>query len=246
MKIYIILHAGGISESYSRLKLELEKYYYVKILELNGRGIKKEFPFQEHLVEAAKQLSEELILDNNNKEEFILFGHSMGAWIAYEMYYYLQLQGHTPNKIIFSGNEPPRKVREDEKISHLNEQEFIYEIVKMGGTPKELFESPITSNFFLPILWADYKMLESYEPIRPSEKIKSSILVMCGQYDAEVLQLPKWEEYADCVCLIKIVQGNHFYHLSDVPNTIKNMVAFIEGTIVERGKNVGTGKKIYQ
>ncbi|MGH4117873.1 thioesterase II family protein [Clostridium sp.] len=213
MKIFIIPHAGGISSSYMRYRLIFKEKYDVILIELAGRGGKSKIPFYVDLDEAAQMISKEIEESIHVEEEYIILGHSMGAWIAYEVYYKLLEKGvNMPITMIFSGNEPPTEVKEDDKICHLSDDLFIQKIVRLGGTSKELFENQMFRQLFLPILRGDYTVIESYVPKERMAKIDRDIIVMGGKADKELTdKLELWSDYTSGRCFVKYFEGDHFY-----------------------------------
>lgn len=102
----------------------------------------------------------ELIKLSKGNEKYAIFGHSMGAYIAYELYYKLKnSQTEAPEHLFLSGINPPM-LRKSIKISHLDNDTFLEQVVELGGIPSDLLKHKDVLNFFLPILRNDFRIVE--------------------------------------------------------------------------------------
>src|SRR5581483_12002019 len=72
---------------------------------------------------------------------FVLFGHSMGARIVFEIARNLRRENRPmPRHLFVSGSPAPQIKDEDPPTYNLPEAEFIDEVRKLNGTPKEVLE----------------------------------------------------------------------------------------------------------
>lgn len=60
-----------------------------------------------------------------------------------------------------SGSRPPH-IPEPNPICNLPKREFIRELTRFAGTPKEILGNEEMMNFFIPLLRADFEMDEKY------------------------------------------------------------------------------------
>lgn len=95
-------------------------------------------------------------------EEYIIYGHSMGALIGYLICHKLQeLDIRQPLKLVVSGRKPP-SIKKGKVLSHLPDNQFWEEVIKKGGIPDELQNHPELMEFYAPILKADFRAIENY------------------------------------------------------------------------------------
>lgn len=92
----------------------------------------------------------------------VLFGHSIGARIAYEFTkYYEQVSHNKIRHLIVSGSRAPH-FQEKNPIHALPDEAFIKEIKRFKCTPNEILENQELLEIFLPMLRADFELDETY------------------------------------------------------------------------------------
>lgn len=130
-------------------------------VELAGRGIKYDNEPYLCLDDAVNDVYDSI--KDKLDGPFAIFDHSMGSWIAYELYYkILKERNLIPIHLFMSGNSAPHIKKCKRKIHTLDDEEFKEEILKIGQTSKEVFSNVELCNIFLPILKMDYKIIEEY------------------------------------------------------------------------------------
>jgi surfactin synthase thioesterase subunit len=215
VKLFCLPYAGGSAMVYSSWKKPLLPDIEVIPIELAGRGGKTDVPFYRSLSgdgtdDIMAQLGRHL-----DGSPFAIFGHSMGALFAYEVGHRIQAEtGRRPIHMFFSGRGAPHLKRADRIVHLLPDAEFQAEIMKLGGTPKELFEQEELAKVFLPVLRADYRLVETYEPLplHLAEPLDCDVTVLWGtedQYNREDAEA--WRHYTKRRCRVEAFQGNHFF-----------------------------------
>lgn len=143
----------------------------------------------------------------------IFFGHSMGAKIVYEITKILleSEKGEYVKHIIVSGASAP-DLPEKYIIHNLNDNKFKKALYEFGGTPEEILQNEELINFFMPLLRADFKLIETYE-LRNKIKISVPITVLWGKEDKQVDydSCVSWNNFTDDFRGIKEFPGNHFF-----------------------------------
>ena len=198
---------------YSRWKTLLGNEIAVGPVELKGRGRRIHEPFYKDLKEAVEDLYSEIRAEIK-QSQYALFGHSMGSILAYELAAKISAEGDRgPEHVFLSGRYPPH-VKKNEKILHsLPLNEFIEEISKLGGTHREFLESKELMDIFIPILRADYRMIETYSPSPDIFKMNCSITVLNGKEDAKTTRedMAEWRLYTERECSLYEFDGGHFF-----------------------------------
>jgi medium-chain acyl-[acyl-carrier-protein] hydrolase len=143
---------------------------------------------------------------------FAFYGHSMGAYIAYEVARRLDRQdGLRAEHLFLSGASAPH-LRQANPIHHLPPREFLIEVLRLNGVPGEVRKSPEMLAYLLPILRADFISCEthSFEAAGP---LAFPLTVFGGHDDprASEQQLAAWSSYAGVRFDLDMVQGDHFF-----------------------------------
>ncbi|RQP22648.1 thioesterase II family protein [Piscinibacter terrae] len=133
--------------------------------QLPGREARLREPFAQSAQEITQALAGEL-LRLCPHEPLAVFGHSMGSILAYDLARRLKEQhGWRVKALIVSGRQPPHVVFGGDFHSR-PEPEFIAEIQRLNGTPSAIFGDAEMRNLVLPVLRADYRVIETYEARR--------------------------------------------------------------------------------
>lgn len=215
IKLFCLPYAGGSATVYHGWRRYLGHNIELHPVELAGRGKRFKVPFYENMHEAIDDIFNFIRKDLENGG-YILFGHSMGGQLAYELCYKIKeasLPG--PRHIFLSGRRPPHRVKiKPEKILHnLPEAEFKKEIGELGGTPQEFFEHQELLDLFLPILRADYKILETYDYAEKEDRLDCPITIFSGTEDTEALieEMREWDRYTTKEFQSYQMAGGHFF-----------------------------------
>jgi len=90
---------------------------------------------------------------------YVLFGHSLGSRVAFELLVQLQRQQQAlPKLFIASGSNSPDSIRTKSKTFHLPDAEFIAELARMNGTPQEVLANAELMSLLLPLLRSDFEI----------------------------------------------------------------------------------------
>jgi medium-chain acyl-[acyl-carrier-protein] hydrolase len=151
---------------------------------------------------------------------YALYGHSMGAVIAFELAHELFRRRCAPPQHLFvSGRRAPQCPRTEPTTFNLPHDEFIAELRKLNGTPREVLENPELIELFMDLLRADFEMVETYQ-YHPTERLSCPITVYGGLQDKEVPaeSCHAWKEQTSASCKVKMVNGNHFFIRNPIPD----------------------------
>lgn len=229
IKLICIPYAGGSATSYNKYKAYLNDNIDLYTVELSGRGRRYNEPFYETLDEAVYdillQIEKEILCS-----DYIFLGHSMGSVLALELTHRLMDLGYKePKHIIFSGRVPPNKITIKKKIYDAPFPVLKEEILRLGGTPLEFFQSQELMDIYLPIMRADYKILETYSLHEFVNKLSCSISVFLGDKDLDtsIEDMKHWKLYTNNKCTLYMFHGGHFFIndcVEDVVSVINEIV----------------------
>ncbi|MGH9759831.1 MAG: thioesterase II family protein, partial [Blastocatellia bacterium] len=139
MRLFCFPYAGGAAAIYRLWPNGLPSDVEIVALELPGRGGRmKEAGFR-NVSKLITAIAE--VIAPRIDREFAFFGHSMGALIAFELARELRRQGRPQPQCLFvSGRRAPHIPDTDPITYNLPEAEFIQELRKLNGTPKEVLD----------------------------------------------------------------------------------------------------------
>jgi medium-chain acyl-[acyl-carrier-protein] hydrolase len=145
-----------------------------------------------------------------------LFGHSMGARIAFEVA--RRLDGRIAH-LFASGSPAPgtrRNVVLDDPrpTAELSDAEFKQRLRELGGTPHRILDDDDMMAYVLPTLRADFVLIESYRP-EPQHRVSCPITVFAGADDpggsATDAEMIAWEQRTTARCRIIGLDAGHFF-----------------------------------
>ncbi len=154
-----------------------------------------------------------------------LFGHSLGAVVAYEVARRLAVRCPDMLAGLFvSGRPAPGRQRAGAK--HLAADDILWqELGLLGGTRPEVLADPELRRAFLPALRSDYRLAERYQP-RPGPPLGCRVTVLLGDRDSEV-DLPEARSWAGVTTgpfTLRVFTGEHFYLTGEGPDVVREIV----------------------
>lgn len=226
IKIFGIPHAGGSAAIYNEWNNRLPVALEFEALELRGRGKRFNSPLYTEFDEAVDDLYG-LIVDTAKKQDYALFGHSMGGILVYDILRKLESEHNPlPVCVFLSGSCPPHIKNTKKKNMHLltNEQ-LLFELKKYGGISDEVLACEEIIDIFLPIIRADYKILENRRLANDDMPFGIDIFVLGGRDDSEVLkqELEEWKIYTTKSFQLFIYDGGHFFLSSEKEQVLKTL-----------------------
>ena len=227
--LLIFPFAGGMSSYFNGWKSSFGENVEVKPIELpvRGRKISEEMPSCiEDLI--SKLFEEEM---KNLKGKISLFGHSMGAILAYEFAkffhkYQPKKAGCTLHSLLVSGCGSPRTNNKIHHLEYMSDQEILDLVLSLNGTPRELCSNQEFRDFFLPILHKDLSLFNRY-PTSDHPKFDLPLLVLRGRNDIfqSVKDARDWSTFTfDCFEFCEF-DGDHFF-INHTKPVIEKIIAF--------------------
>lgn len=207
--------AGGSSFSYTSWLPYLKEDINLYTFEPNGHGCrlnKNSYDsFWEQIDDAVG-----FVKKYGTDSEYVLFGHSMGAYVVYEVYKRICEEGfRKPLGIIYSGNIAPHIAALDMErvdVKKLTDDEFV-EYVKMdGGLPDQIMDMPEIREVYMPVIRNDYILMQNYSFSGEIESFENNIAVFYGKED-RISQdmLEPWKLYTTRKANIVEFEGGHMF-----------------------------------
>jgi len=144
---------------------------------------------------------------------FAFFGHSMGGLVSFEVTRLLRREyGVSPVHLFVSGRRAPQIPPPSLPIHALPETEFILELRRFNGTPQAVLENTELMQLLIPIIRADFAVLETYV-YTDEPALNCPITVFGGLQDQEVSynNLQAWQEHTNAAFSLQMFEGDHFF-----------------------------------
>lgn len=228
MKLFCLPYAGGSRAIYYKWKKKIDSNIQLEPIELKGRGTRYGEGWYSNFEDAVNDIyfnMKQKIVD----DEYAIFGHSMGSLLAFELYYkIIENGGRIPKHIFFSGYKAPHCPRIKKQIHTLPNDEFMSEVLKLGGTPIEVVQNDELCEWVTPILKNDFRILELYKYNKKSTPIKCDITILNGNKDTITFEeLNGWKMHSAKNTRIFTFEGSHFF----INNNMDEIINLIENTL---------------
>ncbi|WP_118913719.1 thioesterase II family protein [Mycobacterium shigaense] len=211
--------AGGSAGAYRALAQRITPGVAVYAVQYPGRQDRLGDPLVTDMAELADLVTADLSRWGA-VPKLALFGHSMGATVAFEVARRLESENRDPVRLFVSGRIAP-----DEPYSgrvHTGpDAELIAELERLANDPASvagLRADPDLADLVLPPLRADYRTVETYE-FQPGPPLRCPLSVLLGDADPTVTpgQAEGWRAYTDAEFELTTFPGRHFYLDEHVP-----------------------------
>lgn len=210
MRLLCLPHAGGSAMAYARWRRLMPAPIAVEPMELPGRGARMDESFATDPHRLAEALADEV--GEGLTGSYALFGHSLGALIAYELAHALIARGEAaPRLLIASGTDAPSLRDDSDWRRPRGDAELIAELRALRGTPEEAFASAELMEAVLPVLRADFLLCGAYA-YRPRPPLPCPILALGGsEDDVSRDSLRGWASETRAGFRLVMLPGAHFF-----------------------------------
>jgi medium-chain acyl-[acyl-carrier-protein] hydrolase len=204
--------SGGFFRSWAdELPPDLQPKIELCAVRFPGHEMRRSEPLFTRLAPIVEMLRP--VIGGTPSVPFAFFGHSMGALVSFELARDLrrrQMPG--PVHLIISGHRAPQLPDPHPKLHRVPDAEFLATLRKYGGTPEEVLENAELVELFMPVLRADFAVVETYA-YKPEAPLDCSITAFGGVEDARVTrdELSAWQTQACESFSMRMFPGDHFY-----------------------------------
>lgn len=218
-QLFLLHFAGGNCYSFQAM-IPLLGDFEVVPLELPGRGRRMHEDLLKDYDLAARDFYDQ-IMKKLNTSNFVIYGHSMGAYLALTVSAMLEKAGKPPLFLCVSGNPGPG-ITLDKKRYLMNHEEFVDELRKIGGVPEEVLLDKDLFGFFEPILRADFEIVEKQE-IKVESAISVRLCALMGTREQNVDKIMNWSRFTLADFDYEILEGGHFFIYDHLPRIAHNI-----------------------
>lgn len=206
-------HAGAGAAAYWRLALSLRDIVRPLVIRLPGRESRTGEPMYTDHRPLLRSLAP--VLRPHLGREFVLYGHSMGALLAFETARLFSLAYDLyPSDLIVSGMEAPQDTPTGHARHTLTDQQLWDVMADMGGVPPEIIADHSMRQMLLPVLRADFELTDTYA-FRAMPRLSCPVTAFAGQGDPELAPeaMAGWQANSTGPFAHLVLPGDHFFNL---------------------------------
>lgn len=211
MTLYCFAFAGGSASAFMPWQADLGPNIDVCAIQLPGRGMRMLEPAWTSLPAVVDAVVDAIVQDNPGK--FAFFGHSLGTVIAFEVTRSLAQRGIAlPFHLFMSGAAAPPCHNKHREMHKLPDAEFIEKLGNYNGTPPEILEHKELMALLLPMIRADFQLVETYE-YQAQARLTMPITSIQGRDDPYVTveASDAWAQETTEAFAAHWFDGDHFY-----------------------------------
>jgi pyochelin biosynthetic protein PchC len=214
-------HAGGSARYYFPLMGSLNSMD-VTVVQYPGRDDRR---FESPIPSIAALADEvtQAILDGP-RTRLGLFGHSMGALVAFEVALRLGRVRWSPEHLFVSASPAPSSGRSG-RMHQRTDREIVAELRLLGGCSHDAAIEGALMNIVMPSLRNDFQAVETYRP-KPGMTLDCPVTALIGSADPRTSsgQARAWSSVTTGRFALRQFAGGHFYinvHAAQVTGIIR-------------------------
>ncbi|MFI6156909.1 thioesterase II family protein [Kitasatospora sp. NPDC051170] len=222
-------HAGGSAAFYAPLAAALGPGVPVLAVQYPGRQDRRREPGIDNVPELADAILD--VLAEEPEAPVALFGHSLGAVLAFEVAVRMERRlGVSPTTLFVSGRRAPTRHRV-ESVHTRDDAGLVAELLALGGTPDHMLRDPDVLEMILPMVRSDYRAVETYRG-RPGDVVGCPTVVLSGSDDPAGTpeEVASWQLHCRGPYSQRAFVGGHFFlqeHWPAVAGLIRSELAVV-------------------
>lgn len=216
MRLFCFAYAGGSATVFRNWQRTLGAAVEVCPVELPGHWARRNEPLCHSLPGLVQELAADL--EPYCDRSIALFGHSMGALVAFELARAFRRRGVLVEQVHVSARGAPQLPPADlSRLHELDDARFVAAVQsQFGGIPASVLSEPELVALIVPVLRADLQLVHCY---RYSEEapLECPIFVYGGAADRCVSRaaLEPWSQQTRAGVCVELFEGDHFYVTRD-------------------------------
>lgn len=188
----------------------------------------RESRFDEHALQEWPALLDSLRTELRDwiDQPFSVYGHSLGALIAFELF--RRIPEVPLRRFVAAACASPQIWHERKRIAHLSDSELIGEVVGLEGTPAEVIAANELLQLLLPPLRADFRLCDEYL-YTPGPMLRCPVLAFYGVEDESVdaARVSGWYEVATGSFRAESTRGFHLFLRTHADEVLRRVIAHI-------------------
>ncbi|HUZ25304.1 MAG TPA: alpha/beta fold hydrolase [Streptosporangiaceae bacterium] len=202
-------HAGGSASYYFPLLAPLAARMDVYVVQYPGRHDRRHEPPIPSIAALADQVAAAIPAAPGRR--LALFGHSMGALVAFEVALRLRRSSHAVAHLFASARRAPSSIGA-ELLHHRPDEEIAAELHRLGGGPHDPAVQRTLMRLVMPALRNDLRAAETYVP-RPGQSVSCPVTALTGAADPRTSldDARAWAQATTGDFFLRVFPGGHFY-----------------------------------
>ncbi|REE95066.1 thioesterase II family protein [Thermomonospora umbrina] len=231
LRLFCLPHGGGGASAFAAWADALPPWLELWAVQYPGREDRFGDPFPADLDALVAALAEDV--EPLTDLPYGLFGHSMGATVAYELAHELIARDRpAPEHLLVSAREAPHDERGG-RVHLLDDTDLMAELDRLGGTDPEVFEDEEVRALILRYVREDYRLIENYEP-RHYPPLECPITALLGDADPDLTpaEAERWRQVTTGSTELRVFPGGHFYLVPQRDAVLRALLAALEAHTV--------------
>lgn len=208
---FCLPYAGGNARLFQSWSQHLPASVEVCALELPGHGVRLTEPPLSNMNEMLDAIAH--VIQPLCDRPFVLFGHSMGALISFELARYCRRHGlPMPAHLYVSGHRAPQLPDPEPPVHTLPDAAFREKLTRLQGTAPEVLANDEFMALLLPVLRADFALCENYA-YNAEPPLPCPITAFGGSRDPSTQRgrLRAWRSQTQAKFTPHVLPGHHFF-----------------------------------
>lgn len=210
-RLLCLPYAGGTAGLYRSWAEILPPEYEVHAVQLPGREWRIKEPPMRRVAPVVEALLE--VVAPLQDRPLALFGHSLGALLAFELARAMRRAGmEEPAHLFVSGHRAPQLDSGERPVHDAPDEIFVNSLRALQGTPEELLANDELMALLLPALRADFEIADTYQ-FTPEAPLACPVSAFGGVADLVTPRdrLEPWAEVTDGPFKLRMFPGGHFF-----------------------------------
>jgi surfactin synthase thioesterase subunit len=228
VRLYCFPYAGGGVQAFHDWRVTTPQWISCLPVRLPGREARLGEPAMTRVEPLLDAMAE--VLAASVAPPYAIYGHSMGAAIAFELALRLrELAVTAPLGVIVSGRPAPHIRLLGPCVADASDRELTAELRSLGGLPDLVAANDELLRFFLPLLRADLELNEAYHR-PPDVRLDVPLTAIAGAHDprVRVAEVAAWERHTTADFAFHACPGGHFFPFDRPPGAIRIVSAELE------------------
>jgi surfactin synthase thioesterase subunit len=210
VRLVCLPYAGGSASFFHAMSAGLAPSVAAIAVQYPGRQDRRGEPLIDNIPDLAEGVL--AALEAHADGPLAVFGHSMGATLAFEVARLMEERwGRSPLALFLSGRRAPSRFRE-ERIHTLDDAGIVRHLATMEGTDPRVLGDEEILRMILPVVRNDYRAIETYRG-RTEDRVSCPITVLTGDRDGRVTpdEAAGWAKHTTGDFSLTTFPGGHFY-----------------------------------
>ncbi|MBL1097912.1 thioesterase II family protein [Streptomyces coffeae] len=216
-------HSGGSASAFADWATALPPEVELVAVQYPGRGDR----FVEQLVDDVAEMASHAVAELLRLPtcDDVLFGHSLGALVAYESALLLRDMGEQPRMLCASACLPPGHMKNRE-VHAAPDDEFWATLYALGGIDPGIAENEELRELLLPTLRSDLRAHATYRPCSGTKPLSCPVSCYHGVGDPMVDEalLGEWADVTSGEFRLRVRPGGHFHVGTDIAGLVSDIL----------------------